>query len=479
MRRKLMTLTLAAALFSAGQAYPAAASSVETDSRQIAANGKSFQVKTVRIDLSDPRLLLDPVVATDGIGYDEPFTSMIGRTGAVAAVNGTFFNAYEKNEGDRYPNGLLIASGELVHSGENQSLILTSDKTPEIRNISLGVRVTFGGGNSTYTYFPWGVNKYYGTGATDQFVLYTPVMNRMIDYPNGTKIVIRENVVTEITGNAVAVPGDGYVLFVGNSENNKTNLLPHIEIGTQVDIQNVAKDAVSGQSMDSGQWLAAVGVGPRLVTGGSIDVDFARDGFDDPRITTQASRRSFVGVDAESRLVLGTVDGATIRDAAAVALALGLTDAMNMDGGASSALFASGQMLTAPGRELSNALVVRYLDEPRTQIEINGTFAPNFHGFIRNDTTLVPIRPLLTAMNAEFKWNEAAGNLSVQKDGKTLTFNPDSPNVLVDGKAQRLDTAPTVVDGRLYVPIRYMVEAWGGKVSWDQKLYRVSVELEG
>jgi exopolysaccharide biosynthesis protein len=478
MRRKLLVIPLVAVLLGIGQAAPVSAlPSVQANTERVPLNGKTFQVKTVRIDLTDPLLQLDPVTAADGIGYDETFESMLNRTGAVAGINGTFFNAYEKDPGTRYPNGLLVQSGRTVHSGDNQSLILMADKIPVIRQVSLGIRVTFVQGKQTSTYFPWGINKYYGDDQTDQVVWYTPAMGRSIDYPNGTRIVIRENVVTEITQNPVEVPGDGFVFFAGNSENNKKNLLPRIQVGDKVDLESVAKDTVSGQSIDPGQWLSAIGVGPKLVTGGAVDIDYARDGFTDPKIVTQANRRSFVGIDGQNQLVMGTVDGATLREAADVILSMGITDAMNMDGGASSALYADGQMLTAPGRKLSNALVVRYLTEPRTQMEINGAFVPGFQGFIRNDTTLVPIRPLLVALNAEFKWNEAAGNLTVQKNGETLLLNPGDVNVMVNGKAKKLDTAPTLMDGHLYVPVRFVVETLGGKVEWNQQLYRVSLEL--
>lgn len=474
--RKLLILLCAAGILCAGQAA-AAAPSVEAGTEQVTVRGRTVPVNTVRVDLRDPLLTLEPVTALNAIGYDEPFTSMIDRTGAAAAINGTFFNAYEKEPDARYPNGLLVASGETVHSGVNQSLILMADKLPVIRNVELGIRVTFAHGKQTSTYFPWGINKYYGAGEGDQVVWYTPAMGRTIDYPNGTKIVIRENVVTQITEDPVSVPGDGYVFFAGNSENNKKNLLPRIQVGDTVDLESVAKDAVSGEAVDPGLWLSAIGAGPKLVTAGAVDLDAARDGFDDPKLATQANRRSFVGIDGEGRLVMGTVDGVTLQEAAEAVLALGLREAMNLDGGASSGLYAEGSMLTRPGRSLSNALIVRRLAEPRTQLEVNGRFRPEFQGFIRNDTSLVPIRPLLQALGAEFKWNEEAGNLSVVKDGKTLLFTPGRGEVLVDGKKEALDTPPVIVDGRLYVPVRYVVESWGGKVKWDGALYRVSLEF--
>ena len=57
-------------------------------------------------------------------------------------------------------------------------------------------------------------------------------------------------------------------------------------------------------------------------------------------ITTSANARSFVGLDASHQFVMGTLSAATMADMAQVLLKLGLTDAMNMDGGASSSLYA-------------------------------------------------------------------------------------------------------------------------------------------
>lgn len=484
MGRKLRAALAAAVLGAAlahswGTAATVSAASVESRTEKVQVGGKWFTVKLASVDLSDPLLRIEPVTAAAGIGYDEPFADMIKRTDAAAAVNGTFFNAYEKDGSIRYPNGLMIASGETLHSGENQSMLLLADKTAAFQAVSLGVRVTFVRGKTTSTYFPWGINKYYGDGEQDQVVWYTPAMGREIAYPNGTKIVIRENKVTRITQDSVTVPPDGFVCFVGNSENNKQNLLPRIQVGDSVDVESVAKNAVTGEPADPGQWLAAIGAGPKLVTGGAVDVDVRRDGFDDPKITTQSNRRSFVGVAGDGRLVIGTVDAATLREEAEVAVALGLTDAMNLDGGASSALYANGQMLTAPSRPLSNALVIRQLQEPQVQIQVNGRFVPDFQGFIRNGSAMVPIRPLLKSMGAEFEWNGETSTLTVRKDGKMLVLKPQNRNAVLNGSPKELAAAPVIVDGHLYLPLRFMVETWGGSVEWDAALYRAIVDIGG
>jgi exopolysaccharide biosynthesis protein len=468
-------------------AATAASPSVRTEFRQVSADNKSFAVSLVSIDLLDPTLQIEPIVAAGGIGHDEDMASMVERSHAVAAVNGTFFNSYEQDDTVRYPNGLIVDSGAIVHSGDNQALIISSDKTAAIRQVSVGVKAIVTHGGKTYTISPWGVNKYYGADQTDQVVLYTPAFGGgTIAFPGGMNVVVDGGRVVQMTQDPVAVPEDGYVIFVGLSDNNRSYLLPNVHVGdTAAVVQSGTAGGGSGggsasgagEAIDPRNWLAAIGVGPKLVTGGAVDVDFERDGFTDPKITTQAGQRSFVGVDADGRLVMGTVSGATLTELADVALALGLTDAMNMDGGSSSALYANGTMLTKPGRRLSNILAVRKLDNPAVQIAVGGAFRPDYRGFIAGETTMVPFRPLLESMRADFRWDDASRTLIVKKGADELRLQPDRKEALLAGAVKTLEAAPVIVDGHLYVPLRFVVETYGGTVSWDGRLYRVDVKL--
>ncbi|MBP1930908.1 phosphodiester glycosidase family protein [Ammoniphilus resinae] len=61
-------------------------------------------------------------------------------------------------------------------------------------------------------------------------------------------------------------------------------------------------------------------------------------GFTEDKITKNAGQRSFIGKKADQTMIMGTVSGVTINELADIALKLGLTDAMNLDGGASSSL---------------------------------------------------------------------------------------------------------------------------------------------
>jgi len=67
--------------------------------------------------------------------------------------------------------------------------------------------------------------------------------------------------------------------------------------------------------------------------------------------------RGAIGVD-DSNLYLAIVSGATVPEAAYAMKALGAEDALNLDGGGSSALYINGSYVVGPGRQLPNAIVL-------------------------------------------------------------------------------------------------------------------------
>ena len=67
--------------------------------------------------------------------------------------------------------------------------------------------------------------------------------------------------------------------------------------------------------------------------------------------------RGVIGVGGEN-LYLVIVNGATVRDAAYVVRTLGAKNALNLDGGGSSAMYINGKYVVGPGRSLPNAIVL-------------------------------------------------------------------------------------------------------------------------
>jgi len=98
--------------------------------------------------------------------------------------------------------------------------------------------------------------------------------------------------------------------------------------------------------------------GPRLITNGKITVNPEAENYTIPKITEYSMARSALGLTKDNKLLMVTVSSAKIEDLAKIMQKLGAYNAMNIDGGASSGLYYKGKLLTTPGRDLSNALVV-------------------------------------------------------------------------------------------------------------------------
>ncbi|PYI54360.1 stalk domain-containing protein [Paenibacillus flagellatus] len=455
----------------------ASADSVRYETRSVAAAGKTFPVKLVTVDLTDPHLSVEPVVAGGGIGTDQIFGAMMAASGAVAGINGTFFDAYEDDPLRRFPNGAMMRSGDVVHSGDGPTFAIGADKTGWLARWKTQTEIRIGSGASAYPVRPWGVNAYYGESSADQVVLFTPDFGRPVDYPGGMKIVVSEGAVRSVTDTAADVPEDGYVLFVGLSDNNRTYLLPNVAVGARAALRTTLVAPDGSTAADASRVLAAVGAGPKLVGGGAVDVDFARDGFDDPKLTTASGARSFIGIDGSGRLAMGTTPSATIAELAQVAVSLGLVEAMNLDGGASSALYADGAVVTRPGRPLSNAFVVKRHDNPQVQVVVNGSFVHEFRGYVENETTMAPFRGIFERLGAPFRWNGDERTVTAELNGRTVLLRPDVATATVDGEPVALSAAPRIVDGHLYIPLRFVAETFGAKVTWNQALYRASIDL--
>ncbi len=89
--------------------------------------------------------------------------------------------------------------------------------------------------------------------------------------------------------------------------------------------------------------------------------------------------------------------------------------------------------------------------------------------------TLVPLRAVLEYMGAEIEWYNDMNYAGISIDGHRLLVKPGSEFMMVDGKAVTLSCPAIEYNNRVLLPIRHIVEAVGGKVSWDEYSKTVSI----
>ncbi|WP_044477546.1 copper amine oxidase N-terminal domain-containing protein [Paenibacillus antibioticophila] len=90
---------------------------------------------------------------------------------------------------------------------------------------------------------------------------------------------------------------------------------------------------------------------------------------------------------------------------------------------------------------------------------------------VNNNTTFVPLRYLSEELDAGVKWDAYSKNIVITDDitGQEIRVTPDSKHASIGGKAVVLEQ-PVFVneDGVTYVPLRFMSEALGAKVTVEE-----------
>ncbi|HOK49456.1 MAG TPA: copper amine oxidase N-terminal domain-containing protein [Sedimentibacter sp.] len=95
-----------------------------------------------------------------------------------------------------------------------------------------------------------------------------------------------------------------------------------------------------------------------------------------------------------------------------------------------------------------------------------------------NNRTQVPFRATLEKFGAKVEWNDES-KTAIATKGETVVEVPIGQNyILKDGEEITVDTAARIVNGRTYLPIRPVIEAFGSQVEWDAALNTVVITTE-
>jgi len=94
---------------------------------------------------------------------------------------------------------------------------------------------------------------------------------------------------------------------------------------------------------------------------------------------------------------------------------------------------------------------------------------------IENDRTLVPLRKIFESLGATVNYDEANEVVSGEKDGIAISLKIGEDKAIVDGKEVALDVPAKVVNSRTLVPLRFISEAFGDHVEWDDKNGRIFI----
>ncbi|KKM10838.1 hypothetical protein SY88_11760 [Clostridiales bacterium PH28_bin88] len=89
--------------------------------------------------------------------------------------------------------------------------------------------------------------------------------------------------------------------------------------------------------------------------------------------------------------------------------------------------------------------------------------------------TMLPFRFLGEALGAQVDWENSTRSVIYRLGGRTVTMRIGSPTATVDGRKVQLDSPPQLVNNRTMVPLRAISELLGARVEWDNNTRTASI----
>ncbi|WHH57390.1 copper amine oxidase N-terminal domain-containing protein [Petroclostridium sp. X23] len=98
--------------------------------------------------------------------------------------------------------------------------------------------------------------------------------------------------------------------------------------------------------------------------------------------------------------------------------------------------------------------------------------------FTKDGRTMLPIRFVAEALGVSTDniiWNEATSQVTIMKGDRVAQMTIGSNILTVNGTAIPMDTAAALENGRTVLPIRFVAQALGAQVGWDEATSTVTI----
>ncbi len=325
----------------------------------------------LKLDLT--KVQLSSALSNEEVLDAESVADIAARHDAIAAVNGGFY----RTNGE--PLGLLKVGGELVSdSGAPKGVVIipAPGHPPPLLFDQLAAKMTltFTAEGQTWSVPIDGVDT---TRERGKLMLYTPAYHADTDTaPTGTEWVLDGRPLRVATmrpgAGRTKIPRSGAVLSFGG-----TTLPPALTALTEDVVVTLSTTWRSARGLPAATLDAArdiIGGAGLLRRDGALVSDWKTEALNPDTFTDVRHPRTMIGVDAQGRAWLVTVDGRlpnysigmTFADLQRLATRLKLTDALNLDGGGSTTMVVHGEVVNKPSdpggaRPVSDALIVTSL----------------------------------------------------------------------------------------------------------------------
>jgi hypothetical protein len=98
--------------------------------------------------------------------------------------------------------------------------------------------------------------------------------------------------------------------------------------------------------------------------------------------------------------------------------------------------------------------------------------------FIREGSTMVPMRALFEKLGFQVTWDADKQTAVAVKGGLSISLSINRGTALVNETVYYLDVTPVLEDGNTYIPLRFISEAAGADVVWDESSRSIQIQFE-
>ena len=96
---------------------------------------------------------------------------------------------------------------------------------------------------------------------------------------------------------------------------------------------------------------------------------------------------------------------------------------------------------------------------------------------IVNDRTLVPLRAIFEGMGASIEWDGDTETVTATKGNTVVVLTIGSTSPTINGSVVTIDQPGIIVNDRTLAPLRFVAEAFGGTVAWDDNSQTASISM--
>lgn len=112
---------------------------------------------------------------------------------------------------------------------------------------------------------------------------------------------------------------------------------------------------------------------------------------------------------------------------------------------------------------------------PKLQVMVNNSSLNNGVQIV-SGKTMVPLNAFQSFNNIVIQWNAAAKQATIVRDTTVIKLNVGERTAWVTAKPVQLDAPAKIVSGRVTVPLRFISEALGAKVTVDVAANKVWIQ---